>query len=278
MIETLLEIICKIPDAVWAAIIASLLTLGGVLLTNRENNKRFIAQLAHEADIRKTERLMELRTDVYLPAIESVSNTYLTLAKMSDLDLSDKAISEVFSKSSASISKINIVGTIGTVKALTALSLTLSETYLQLVAKRKPLIERKNDIENIYKLYNDSSKEKDRLLELVKEFNLQGSTDKKRWEAINNRYDFESQQTDKYNKELEELEDTNDKELKEYAMKCYLSLKEVGQPITVAISAIRKEMEIPFDSDEYQVIMDNAFNSGQESLDRFFKEVSQENG
>ncbi|HEB62833.1 MAG TPA: hypothetical protein ENI82_06745 [Bacteroidetes bacterium] len=278
MIETLFEIICKIPDAVWAAIIASLLTLGGVLLTNRENNKRLIAQLEHDADIRKTQRLMELRTNVYLPAVEAVSNTYLTLAKMADLDLSEKDISEVFSKSSASISKINIVGTIETVKALSALSSILSETYLQLVAKRTPLIERKNDIENTYKLYNDSSKEKDRLLELIKEFNLQGSTDKRRWEAINNRYDFENQQTDEYNKELDELEDKNSKELKEYAMKCYVSLKEVGQPITVAISAIRKEMEIPFDSDEYQEIIDNAFNSGQESLDRFFKEISQENG
>ena len=60
MIEVITNILYKVPDAVWAAIIASLLTLGGVIATNAENNKRLKSQLEHDAAERENLRLMDL--------------------------------------------------------------------------------------------------------------------------------------------------------------------------------------------------------------------------
>ena len=60
MIEVITNILYKVPDAVWAAIIASLLTLGGVIATNAGNNKRLKSQLEHDAAERENLRLMDL--------------------------------------------------------------------------------------------------------------------------------------------------------------------------------------------------------------------------
>ncbi len=278
MIEFIENILSSIPNTVWAAIIASCLTIGGVLLTNRGNDKRLLAQLSHDAEQRKNESLMALRKNVYLPAIEAVSNNYLMLSKMSNLDLTENEISNIFSISAASTSKINLIGTTETVKSVSTLSSILASTYLKLTAKRIKLIEKRDDIEILNNLINDSSKEKDRLLELMKEFNLQGSNDKRRWDVINDRYEYETKQTDKYISERDILSSENEIAIKAYAMECYKSLKAIGKPITEAIAAIRKEMDIPFDNEEYQKIMDESFTSGEVSLDEFFEEIKQQNG
>jgi len=60
LIEVITNILYKVPDAVWAAIIASLLTLGGVIATNAGNNKRLKSQLEHDAAERENLRLMDL--------------------------------------------------------------------------------------------------------------------------------------------------------------------------------------------------------------------------
>jgi len=273
MIELIEDFLCSIPNTVWAAIIASCLTLGGVLLTNRGNSNRLLSQLAHDADERNNERFMRLRKEVYLPAVESISNNYLMLSKMSNLDLTENEILDTFSKSSASISKINLIGTLETIKAMSALSFSLTSTYLKLTAKRIPLIEKKSDIKMLDQLIDDSDKEKDRLLELLRELNLQGSTDKKMFDTINRRYEHELKQTDIDTSERDELSDAFDSELKEYAMECYKSLKTIGKPISEAIAAIRMEMNIPFDIVEYQKIIDKSFNLGESCLDEFFEEI-----
>ena len=58
----ILDAIKLVPNVIWAAIIASLLTLIGVVLTNIDNNRRLIKQLEHEGAQRDKER--EIRIDV----------------------------------------------------------------------------------------------------------------------------------------------------------------------------------------------------------------------
>lgn len=48
IMEYITSLISKVPDVIWAAIIASILTFLGVLLTNRGNQKSLSMQLDHE--------------------------------------------------------------------------------------------------------------------------------------------------------------------------------------------------------------------------------------
>ena len=46
--ESFIELISKVPNVVWSAVIASFLTFLGVLWTNRGSEKRQAALLEHE--------------------------------------------------------------------------------------------------------------------------------------------------------------------------------------------------------------------------------------
>ena len=63
----------SIPHVVWAAIIASGLTIFGVTLANRANKKCLILQLNHDAQQKDKEREMQLRRDVYIEAAEAIA-------------------------------------------------------------------------------------------------------------------------------------------------------------------------------------------------------------
>ena len=128
-------LIKSVPDVIWAAIIASLLTLGGVLATNRGNHNRLMKQLSHDANQRDRERKMELQQQVYLGGAEAITANYLIINKLPNLTITDSDLSKQFSDSSASISKVNVIGSDNAVKAVSELSIAIATKYLQFTAK-----------------------------------------------------------------------------------------------------------------------------------------------
>ena len=59
--EFLLSFLSSIPAVVWSGLIASFLTLGGVLISNRSNTNRLLLQLQHDATEKTKERTAALR-------------------------------------------------------------------------------------------------------------------------------------------------------------------------------------------------------------------------
>jgi len=258
---------------VWAAVIASLLTLGGVMLTNRGNNKRLISQLEHDAKERENVRLMELRKSVYLESVEAISRNHLIVAQMPNLELSDYEIVQVFEKSSSSISKVNLVGSESTVRAMSKLSSELGAIYMKLSAKRLPLISRKVDIEILDGLIEKSSKERDRAIEMMKEFNIQGADDERLWSVIKRNFEFEAEQLEKYYSDRDSLSALNSAEIMQYSRECFGLLKVISPLIGDAISAVRDEMKLPFDGESFKEIMEEAYGKSEKCLEEFFSEI-----
>ena len=88
-------IICylgKVPNVMWSAIIASLLTIFGVWLTNRGNNKRQIHLLNHEKERFLLEQKMALKKEVFLNMASSFANVLDIIPNLSNLDFSQKQL------------------------------------------------------------------------------------------------------------------------------------------------------------------------------------------
>jgi hypothetical protein len=71
-----------IPTVVWAALLA----LGGVVLSNRENTKRLIRQLQHEAAENAKNRISEVRRQVYAQFAHELTRANGFLASIPTLD------------------------------------------------------------------------------------------------------------------------------------------------------------------------------------------------
>jgi len=166
-----MDIVCyigKVPDAVWAAIIASLLTFGGVWLTNKGNNKRLLDQLKHDATERARERQMSIRRDVYLKAAEAISKAYTTLMGLPQADLQSNTWKTDTNSISESLMKVHVVGTDDTVTAISRFSSEFSKALLELCEKKMPLEHLKSRINSLSDLMSKSAQERDRNLEFMK--------------------------------------------------------------------------------------------------------------
>jgi len=84
----LIAFLKSIPDVIWSGLIASMLTLGGVLISNGSNTNRLKLQLQHDANEKTKERTATLRREVYLRAAEELVKANAHLATLPQLDLS----------------------------------------------------------------------------------------------------------------------------------------------------------------------------------------------
>lgn len=80
------DFIRSVPDVVWSGLLASGLTLGGVLISNRSNKSRLEMQLNHDSNIKSQERTASLRRDVYLDAAKKMPKALSSLIEPSDRD------------------------------------------------------------------------------------------------------------------------------------------------------------------------------------------------
>lgn len=94
------DFIRSVPDVVWSGLLASGLTLGGVLISNRSNKSRLEMQLNHDSTIKSQERTASLRRDVYLDAAKKMPKALSSLIEPSDRDESfivSPSLSDFFS-------------------------------------------------------------------------------------------------------------------------------------------------------------------------------------
>jgi hypothetical protein len=271
-----MEITCylsKVPDVIWAAIIASLLTFGGVWLTNRGNNKRLVAQLNHDAAERSRERQMSLRRDVYLKAAEAIAKAFSIIMGLPQADVQSTTWKADVNSVSESLLKVHVVGTDDTVTAVTRFSCAFSKALLSLTEKRLPLDQLKARIDSLSNLSINSAQERDRYIALMKEFNLKGLTDQRLWETIQGNYEFESKRNKEYSDEHLLLLRQHGILLMEVIKDCHQKAIEIGNVLVPALCAVRNEMDMPIDAKRYLALMEETRAEIEVSLNRFIESI-----
>jgi hypothetical protein len=271
--ETFSIYINFIPDVVWAAILASLLTLGGVIATNRGNRELLANQLLHDSEQRDRERSMDLRREVFLKAVEAIATNNLSIMSLGDLNISDAEISKQYSSSSAALSKLNLIASNETIKAISKLSTIMSKNFLRLSGKRFPLMQRQQDINIQSKFYDKSSPSRDQMLGLIKEYNLQGKNDESLWKTITKGYEFANKQCLDYIEELKKLTQQNTQEQIQLTLDCLQAAKEVSEYLPPAIREVRNEMDIPFDENAYKELTEEAWEVTENAANEYIEKV-----
>ena len=94
----LLTLLSSVPSTVWSALVASVLTLSGVLVSNRSNNARLLRQLQHDSAEKAKERTNQLRRDVYIATVEELTKANSFLGTIAHVDLTQANASEALQR------------------------------------------------------------------------------------------------------------------------------------------------------------------------------------
>ena len=179
-----------------SVIIGALVSLSVVYFTNRGHNRRFREQLVHERDLKNREREMSLRRDVYLDAAEAVSAGLYAVGQFANLAIPHDKVTEGYLDKAPSIVKIYVIAKEETVRAVSNFSNELSATFMRLFAKRFLLFQEKQQIDFLGSQIETTLREQSRILELQKQYNIDGVRDPRKWELLQRNFEFEQRRLD----------------------------------------------------------------------------------
>lgn len=254
-----------------AAILSSILSFVASTRSNRNARKQLERQLRHNAEQQNRERGMSLRRDVYLPAVEALVRSQGVLGEVVNPDSDLTEIGQQLVANQATMAKIHLVGGMKTVRALMAYINELMPAYLELSAMRLPIDARRQTIATEKALMDRSNAEQQQSIELMKQFNLAGDTDKAAWQRIQRQFESERTAHERHANNLTELWcQQNDDIRRSVARMTELALK-VTLLIPEAVIAVREEIELPIDPVEYRKL----FSDQQETVKRTVAEFLQ---
>lgn len=248
-------------------------SLGGIVITNRANDRRLRAQLVNDRELRNRERELSLRKDVYLGAAEAISAGLTAIGRFANLDLPNDKITEVYLEKASSIAKIHVIAKEETVKSVVDFVNELGTAYLRLFAMRYPLVIDKNQLAILDKQIESFANERDRMIELMKQFNLEGNTDKRRWEVIQNNFKFEQERINGFLKRRETLQANLNAKQMEFLQKCVSEELSLNRILLPAILAVRTELELPINKTVYTEVVEEGVKKQEAALRQFLNDL-----
>jgi len=263
----------RVPDVVWAALTASLVTLMGVWLANRHATKLLRITLENDAKQRNRERELSLRKDVYIEAVVGISGAHSILTRMQDLDAEGTHLSESFGEDTAAVAKIEMVGTNDTVKAVFNLIDAITGAYSELELKRLPLLARQDHIKLLQERVKFFNNEAERALEIIKKINIEGEIGEGQLDDANRWFDAASQKSKDISREINEEQKKQVAEHLEFSKLSHQRSAEVSKLIPLVIFEARMELDLPIDKEEYLRNLDASLERNQATLRRFIEEA-----
>ena len=233
----------------------------------KSNNQLKLAAVEREKNTKK---------EVYMEAVEAITNSQNMIPSFSNLNLSEEQITSNMAGNAGKIAKVQIVGSKETVKAVTKYMSAVGKALLELMLDRSQLVSRKNHINTIVGLRDKSQQEIDRYIAIMKNLNLEGNTEPALWGTINSSVDYEQKQYEKYQTEIDGLWKVQNKEHLDYSRKCMGRFYEITSLLPDAVLSVRSELDMEISPDDYLNIFNQGIEEGKKIFDDFLERVEKE--
>lgn len=256
-----------------AVVSGACIPLAVVILTNRAQDRRLQKQLAYDRELKNREREMALRKDIYLAAAEAASAGLLAVGRFPNLDIPDEQLTEGYLAKAPSIIKVHIVAKEETVRAVTNFSAELGAAFLQLFARRLPLVLQKQQIAFLRGQIDTFTKEQSRMVELMKQYNMDGTNDPKRWDSFQNIFDFERSRIEQTTQQVNTLNALLNPDHLLFLEEVFGETIRLGRLLTPALISIRRELELPLEETEFVKISEEAIAKQTEHLKVFIQQL-----
>jgi hypothetical protein len=273
MLNQLLAMVEKIPATFWGVVIGSFFSLGGIVIVNRANAQRLREQFEHDRQMRNRDRELSLRKDIYLSAAEAVSTGINTIGRFADLEIPYNKLTEAYIDKSPAIAKVHLIARERTAEAVTNLVGELSAAYLRLAAKRYPVVAQKTQISFLQQQIDSFSRERDRMLELMKQHNFEGSTDQHRWKFLEDTFSFEQNRiTEATQQQAALLADFAAKQI-QLMKQCIEEVNRVSRLTAPVIASARAELEMPIDEGAFAELIEQSIKKQEVNLAAFVQSI-----
>jgi len=237
-----------IPDVVWSALLASALTLAGVMLSNRSNTKRLVKQLTHYSNEKEKERINSLRRDVYLKAVEELAKVNNYLGKLPQLDPGEANLGDGLSEFFAVAAKLQLVCKPKTSGLANELVARYSELLMSLMAKVSPIHNLNINIRLTGSFYDRNEAEVTRALAAMTQLNESGQPDPVRFAALQRSFEGAQRLANHFAEERASAYAQQRVAMRNYTADLLKEIRSVGNLQVRFMAAIRGELGLTTDT------------------------------
>jgi hypothetical protein len=264
------QLIQSVPDAVWSGLIASaltsILTIGGVLISNRSNTNRLKLQLQHDATQKSSERIAALRREVYLRAVEELTKANAYLAYLPQADFTKMNAGKGLQGFFAATAKLQLVAEPKTALLVNQIVAEYNELVLKLLGAVMPLQHLRSDITICSGLYEQAQSEIKRILSEMAKFNESAQTNEAVFRALQKAVSFHQAQAQQYSSERSEHWRNFNKLNAEFCRSFAREMQRLVEMQIPVLIAIRQDLGLTGELDAFKAQM-------QANADRMTKQI-----
>lgn len=251
----LLCLLRSIPDVVWSGIVASVLTLSGVLLSNRSNTYRLKIQLQHDAAEKAKERTAALRREAYLRTAEELVRLNVHLASLPQIDVTKINAGEGMQGFFISAARLQLVAEPKTALLVNKLAATYAELFFTVMEAIQPVARAKSDIGIANSLYEKSQAEINRLLAEMARQNESGQPNKDIMRVLQQGFDFQQSQSAAFASDRADAWARFNAFNALFQKKLLTEVREIGLMQIPVLVEIRRDLGITGDLSEMEAFM-----------------------
>lgn len=198
MCSYILDMLRSVPDVIWSGVIASVLTLSGVLISNRSNTSRLKIQLQHDANEKAKERTATLRREAYLRIAEELIKVNAHLAGIPQLDVTKTNLADGLQGFFSAAARVQLIAEPRTALLVNKLAAEYGELVFPLMAQLLPVSQAKTDRQIADDHYTKAQAEIKRILSEMVRLNESGMPAPEVFPALKRSLDFQTEQSRNY--------------------------------------------------------------------------------
>lgn len=252
MIGQIIEFMKTVPDVIWSGIVASAITLFGVMVSNKSNTSRLKLQLNHDASEKTKEKTSNLRREVYLKAIEDIEITNLHISNLANRDLTNLNLKPEIQVITGSIAKLRLVAEPKTSILAGELGVAFGALFLKLLPPLAVVQDARTDIEINNSFYDSSFAEASRIQRDMQKFNEEGRQDWDVYQTLEISYKFHFGQSQEYAVARARAHEIHVEKLQEFNAMLFPEMKELSKVQLKVMVAIREDLGIACDAADFQ--------------------------
>lgn len=242
LLNLIITTLKSIPGVIWSGLIASVLTLGGVLIANRSNTNRLTLQLQHDATEKSKERTATLRRDIYLQTTEELTKVSAHLAGLPQLDFTKTNLAEGMQGFFSAAARLQLVAESQTTLLVNALVGEYAELILRLLTHFSPVHNAKSNIQIADNFYNNEQSEITRILSEISKLNESGTPASQVFCALESSFNFHKDQANKYSRESNLAWEQYNQHNLAFQKYLLIQLRDISSKQIPVLIALRKDL------------------------------------
>lgn len=267
------QLVQSVPDVIWSGVIASVLTLSGVLISNRSNTTRLKTQLAHDREEKMKERTLSLRREVYLKAAEELVKLNAYLGSLPQQDLTKGNLGDGLIGFQTVSARLQLVAEPRTSFLAMRLSGSYAELFFELMPHIMILGRAKSDIQIAEDFYTKANNESQRILSAMTQQIETGKHDQQAFDGLQRSFQFSQEQLVKFETKRSAAWALFNRANIDFARNLYSRIREIAPHQINLMVEIRRDLSLTGDLSEVKEEMQKQYDRLAERLAQFIQSI-----